>query len=99
MAGYVVANYRVTDPEGIQKYVEAVMPTLAAHGAEVLVADHGTRSMEGEAPPTTIVLRFDSVEAAQGWYDSPEYQAVKPLRLASTENGRLAISESFSPPG
>lgn len=98
MAGYVVASYRVTDPQGIQRYVEAVMPTLAAHGAEVLVADHGTRSMEGDAPPTLIVMRFASVEAAQGWYDSPEYQAIKHLRLASTENGRLAISEGFLPP-
>jgi uncharacterized protein (DUF1330 family) len=97
MAGYVVANYRVTDPEGIQKYVEAVMPTLAGHGAEVLVADHGTRSMEGDAPPTTIVMRFASVEAARGWYESPEYQAIKHLRLDNSE-GTARIAEQWLPP-
>ena len=99
MPGYVVANYRVTNPEGMQKYVEAVMPTLAAHGAEILVADHGTQGVEGDAPPTTIVLRFASVEAARGWYDSPEYQAIKHLRLDNSDSGRLVIANGFSPPG
>jgi uncharacterized protein (DUF1330 family) len=31
---------------------------------------------EGEPGVHTVVLRFASKEAAQGWYDSPEYQAI-----------------------
>jgi uncharacterized protein (DUF1330 family) len=97
MAGYVIANYRVTDPDGMKKYLEVVRATLSAHGAEVLAADYNSLSIEGDAPPTTIVLRFASVEAARGWYDSPEYQAIKDLRIDNSGEGRLVIAESFAP--
>ena len=41
--------------------------------------------IEGETDlPRTVVLRFDSREAAMSWYDSPAYQAVPPLRLEAT---------------
>ncbi len=39
MAAYIVANYRVTNSESFKAYPPAVLPTLSAHGAEVLVAD------------------------------------------------------------
>ena len=32
-----------------------------------------------------IILEFESVEAAQAWYDSPEYQACIPLREGAVE--------------
>jgi hypothetical protein len=60
-------------------------------------ADYNSLSIEGDAPPTTIVLRFASVEAARGWYDSPEYQAIKDLRIDNSGEGRLVIAESFAP--
>jgi uncharacterized protein (DUF1330 family) len=98
MAGYVVAQYRVTDPEGMQEYAGKVMPTLQAHGAEALVVDHGTSCVEGEAPPTTVVLKFPSVEAAKAWYNSPEYSAIKHLRIDASDMGRMVIVEGLAPP-
>ena len=47
MAAYIVANYRVTNPESFKAYAPAVLPTLLAHGAEVLVADVESEAIEG----------------------------------------------------
>ena len=31
MAGYLIANYNITNPEGYQAYIAAVGPTIVAH--------------------------------------------------------------------
>jgi uncharacterized protein (DUF1330 family) len=38
MAGYFIANYTITNPDGYQEYPAAVGPILTAHGAERIVA-------------------------------------------------------------
>jgi len=42
------------------------------------------------------VIAFDSVQKAREWYESPAYQAIKPLRQSSTK-GRLFIVEGIAP--
>ena len=37
MAGYLIANYRITNPEGYQAYIAAVGPTILAQGGEKLI--------------------------------------------------------------
>ena len=92
MSGYVVANYDITNQEGYQAYIETVMPTLAAHGAEILAADYESEVREGSPGRVTIVIRFESASAAQGWYESPEYQAIVHHRTDNSE-GSLVICE------
>ena len=53
---------------------------------------------EGEPGVHTVVLRFASKEAAQGWYDSPEYQAIIHLRTDNSR-GSLVICDEFVRPG
>ncbi len=97
MAGFVVARYRVTRPTEFARYIEAVVPTLIAHGAEVVVADNATTVLEGEAPPTTIVLRFESVADARDWYNSPAYQAIRHHRTRNSDMGSVVITEEYDP--
>ena len=97
MAAYLVANYRITDPERYGAYPPAVMPTLVAHGAEVLVADNESEVVEGEPSSVTIVLKFPSREAARAWYDSPEYQEIVHLRTDNSE-GFVVFADEFVMP-
>ena len=78
MSAYFVVNYRVTNDEGYQKYLQAAGSSVAEHGGEVLVVDRASEPVEGKPAPVTVVIRFESKEAARGWYDSPEYQAADP---------------------
>lgn len=97
MAGYLIATYRVTNPQGYEAYVAAVLPLFAAHGVEVLVADYATEVLEGDAPNVTIVGKFASKAAARAFYQSPEYQAIIHLRTDNTE-GRLILVDQWVPP-
>lgn len=98
MPGYIVAHYKVTDGEGIGRYAAAVMPILQAHGGEGLVVDGASQVMEGNAPHQTVVVRFPSVEAAKGFYNSAEYQAIRHLRTDHSEDGSLVIVEGIEGP-
>jgi uncharacterized protein (DUF1330 family) len=97
MAAYVIASYTVTNQEGFAPYTRAVVPSLRAHGAEVLVAGPSADVREGEPGQHTVVLRFPSKEAAQAWYDSEEYQAVINLRT-DNRRGTLVICDEFVRP-
>jgi uncharacterized protein (DUF1330 family) len=98
MSGYVVASYRVTDPDAFQRYPPAVIPTIVGHGGELLVADFASEVVEGQPPHVTVVIRFPSKAAARAWYESPEYQAIKHLRLDHSTDGRLVFADAFGPP-
>jgi uncharacterized protein (DUF1330 family) len=85
MAGYFVANYKITNQAQYKEYLAAVGPSLTAHGAERVIVDRDSELLEGSAGEVTVVLRFPSKAAAKAWYDSPEYQAVRHLRTDSSE--------------
>ena len=100
MAAYLIAGNDVTDPESMQKYIEGVGPTLEPYGAELLAPMPEDLVMGGKVvhregdfkPSRVVVVKFPSMEKAQAWYDSPEYQAVVGFRLAGSE-GSLFIAE------
>ena len=85
MAGYFVANYTITNQAEYTKYVAAVGPILAAHGAETIIIDRTSERLEGAAGEVTVVLRFGTKADASAWYESPEYQAIKHLRTDNTD--------------
>ena len=45
----------------------------------------------------TVVLRFESKEAARAWYDSDAYQAIKHHRTENTE-GSVVLCDGFGMP-
>ena len=98
MATYFVANYRITDVEGIAKYREAVVPQLLEAGCEFLVINDDVEVMAGSPAPTVIILKFESDETAKKWFNSPEYQAIEHLRLNASTDGWAALSEGFHIP-
>ena len=97
---YVISEAdATTDLAAIKKYGEKVPETLAPFNGHYrfIVAGGKTQSLDGEAPPQGIVvIAFDSVEQARAWYDSPAYQAIKPIRQSAVK-GRMFIVEGVAP--
>jgi len=85
MAGYFVANYTITNQAEYKEYLAAVGTSLKAHGAENIVVDRDSKVLEGSAGQVTVVLRFATKAAAEAWYESPEYWAIRHLRTDNTE--------------
>jgi uncharacterized protein (DUF1330 family) len=94
--GYVIAEVEVTDPATIQKYVAKLPETLAPFNHHYVVRGGTTQSLEGEPPKGIVIIAFDSAEKARQWYESPAYEAIKPLRL-SAATSRLFIAEGIAP--
>jgi uncharacterized protein (DUF1330 family) len=99
MAAYFIAQYVVHDPKLYREYQIAGAPTIQEFGGEVVAFDVAAETIEGTPPgPRTVILKFDSTEAAKAWYRSPAYQAAVGKRLAST-SGFAVISQSMNMKG
>jgi len=96
MAAYFIAQYFVNDPKLYGEYQAAAARTIQASGGEVVAFDVAAEAIEGTPPgPQTVIVKFESSEAAKAWYHSPDYQAALPKRLAATE-GFAIISQSMN---
>ncbi len=88
MPALMIINYNSSDPEALGAYRDAAIPILIGPelGSLKAVTDETVDLGEGgEVGSTTVILEFESVEAARRIYDSPEYQAILGDRLAATE--------------
>jgi uncharacterized protein (DUF1330 family) len=96
MAAYFIAQYVVKDPKLYREYQIAGAPSIQAHGGEVVAFDVAAQTIEGTPPgPVTVVVKFESTDAAKAWYGSEAYQAAVGKRLAST-HGFAVISQSMN---
>ena len=61
MAGYVIADVDVTDPELFAEYRKLVSATVEQYGGKYLVRGGETAVLEGNWTPTrTVVIEFES---------------------------------------
>jgi uncharacterized protein (DUF1330 family) len=96
LAAYFIAQYVVNDPKLYREYQAGAAATIQASGGEVVAFDVAAETIEGTPPgPQTVIVKFESPEAAKAWYKSPAYQAVVGKRLASTK-GFAIISQSMN---
>ena len=85
MAGYVIGNSTITDPEGFAEFVRQVPGAVAAFGGRYLVQGGATEAVEGDYNPVrVVVLEFESVEKAKEWYYSPEYAPLREMRMKAS---------------
>ena len=91
--GYVIVTEAIHDPEGMAAYGRAAAPTMGAGGASVLVVDRSAEVLEGAWHGNqTVVLEFESVEAARAWYHSPAYQEAAKLRHAACDANAVIVA-------
>jgi uncharacterized protein (DUF1330 family) len=94
--GYVIAEITVTDPEAYRSYAAAIGPLVAHFGGKYIVRGGQIIAVEGDPPIGRFaVIEFDSLAAAKSFEDSPEYQAVAPLRRKSAHS-RVFLVEGSS---
>jgi len=96
MAAYFIAQYVVNDPKLYREYQAAAGATIAASGGEVISFDVAAETIEGTPPgPQTVIVKFETTEAAKAWYESSAYRAALPKRLAATQ-GFAVLSQSIN---
>ena len=97
--GYVILTEAIRDRAGMDAYGQAARPSMSGHAVSVIAVDRAPQVLEGEwHGDQTVMLEFESVEAARDWYTSAAYQAAAPLRRAAADCNAVIIS-GFEPPG
>jgi uncharacterized protein (DUF1330 family) len=91
--GYVILTEAIKDPEGMNAYAQAAAPAMGQGGCKILAVDTKPQVVEGSWHGNqTVVLEFDSVDAARAWYESETYQKAAKLRQAAAECNAVIIS-------
>jgi uncharacterized protein (DUF1330 family) len=75
---YMVAINEISNQEGYTKqYLPTAQKTLKEHGGIYVAAGPGTQ-IDGSFPKgRVVILRWESIEALNGWRHSPEYEAIR----------------------
>jgi uncharacterized protein (DUF1330 family) len=93
MATYLINHLRipggVPNEEGLS-YLEQVESTVKAYGGKWLAQGEG-RVVEGAWPGSVVLLEFPSMETAQRWYNSSEYQRILHLRTDNAISDLILI--------
>lgn len=75
MTAYWIAIYReITDDAKVAAYAELAGPALREAGGTFLARGLPEQTYEAGEATRTVVIEFDSVEAARAAHDSPAYQ-------------------------
>jgi uncharacterized protein (DUF1330 family) len=81
--GYVVFTEQIHDPVGMAEYGKLAGPSVVGSGG-IPLAVGPAETIEGEwFGNQTVILEFESVEAARAWYESEGYAKAIPLRQAA----------------
>lgn len=89
--GYVILTEAIKDPEGMKAYGRAAGAAMS--GVGILAVDTEPQVLEGNwHGHQTVMLEFDSVEAAREWYESEAYQKAAKLRQAAADCNAVIVS-------
>jgi uncharacterized protein (DUF1330 family) len=81
MPAYIIAEVTVTNEEQMKQYREWSTRAMQEHGAEVLVRGGKVVPLEEDwAPARVVVLKFDTLDAAQAYYHSETYTHARKVR-------------------
>ena len=86
MAGYLIADIKVTDGSWVPEYAANVHEIVGRHGGRYLSRSGNITTIEGEGLDTTVLalLEFPSMLAVQAFYNDPAYAEYRQARQAGS---------------
>jgi uncharacterized protein (DUF1330 family) len=86
MTAYWISTYKeITDEAKVAAYVELSGPALRAAGGTFVARGLPEQTYEAGEITRTVLIEFESVDAARAAHDSPAYQAA----LAALDGGAV----------
>jgi uncharacterized protein (DUF1330 family) len=92
MTAYAIAHLHNPNAHAdVVEYLERIQDTLDPYGGRFLVHGATVEIREGPWPGTIVVIEFPGLEEARGWYDSPAYQEILPLRTRNIDGTAIIV--------
>lgn len=94
--GVLAVGIHVQDSDRFSTYFSQAGPTVQAAGGALQYRGANAQVLYGENPyPVVALFRFRDSADIMAWYNSPEYQALIPLRLQAAD---MVFTAYSSPP-
>jgi uncharacterized protein (DUF1330 family) len=91
---YVIGHITIKDVQKWEQYRNQVPTTLKTWNAEIMFRGKLKSVLSGNhSHSDTVVIRFPNIEQAILWFESPQYQALIPLRDEAADVDLLAFEE------
>jgi uncharacterized protein (DUF1330 family) len=92
MKAYLIAMEAVHDEAMFKEYQKGAQPTVASFGGQFIARGGKLTILEGQWQyPRTVIIEFPSRDAAEAWYNSPEYREAVGLRFSSTSTNLVIV--------
>ena len=92
MAVYVIGDIEILDSEGYEEYRRQAPASIASHGGRYLVRGGALEVLEGSwLPKRCVVLEFPDRASFSGWWESPEYGALRVIRELTTKSNIVVV--------
>lgn len=86
MTAYWISVYKeITDEAKLAAYTKLAVPALEAAGGTIVARGRPEQTYEAGEHTRTVIIEFDSVEAARNAHDGPGYQEA----LAALDGGAV----------
>lgn len=96
MSAFLIVDAKSSDPSRMTEYRRLAQVAVECYGGRYLVRGGACELLEGSwTPERVVVVRFDSMERARAFYDSPEYQVAREVRKECSRFDMLLV-EGYS---
>ncbi len=89
--GYLIAHIRVREKDAFEEFKALAGAAIMAHSANVLVRDPAPDHHEGGAEGLSIVIEFESLDAARAFYESDAYTDARRVRERISETDLILV--------
>jgi uncharacterized protein (DUF1330 family) len=94
MTYVVVTIKKVLDIEAFRDYATRVAPIIERYGGKYVAVDKTPDLRAGEWPYVrTVIVAYPNLAAARGWYDSPEYRQIIPIRTRAIDANIVMVRD------
>ena len=99
MPAYIAVDITIKDPETYDRYKTMAPASIAKYGGTYLTRGGATKTLEGDwSPKRFVILEFPTLDAAERWWNSPEYAAAKALRQSCSDTNMVLVEgKAFDP--
>jgi uncharacterized protein (DUF1330 family) len=92
MGTLLIGQLLIHDREQYRNYESKVLSTVKKHGGRLIFLSDEVQVLEGKYDyKRTVIMEFPSKQIAEGWYNSPEYQEIIPLRTSSSDANIIVV--------
>lgn len=92
--GYLIGHVSISDAAAYATYAKAAGEAMRPFNPTV-IAGGQYENLEGEAHERHVIFEFDSFADAKRFYQSPEYQAAKALRVDAATGTFVILEGAF----